>query len=117
LTPFKPPTLARINDSEASGRILLLQLTDETQRFKEVVAETDIGQPWIVEIDAQSEVVKFLAHNSLVVGDACGKQCHTEACGREQRRESAVELVAEASSALADDLRHEALGIEDDLTA
>jgi len=83
LTPLETPTLAGINEPEASGRILLFQLTDETQRFKEVVAKTDIGQPGIFEIDAESEVVKFLARNPLLVGNACRKQCQTEASGRE----------------------------------
>jgi len=83
LTPFKPPTLPDIDEPEASGRILLLQLTDEAQRFKELVAETDTGQPGVFEIDAQNEAIKFLARNSLLIGDACGEQCHTEARGRE----------------------------------
>jgi len=72
LTPFEPPTFACINEPEASGRILLLDVTDETERFEEVVAETDIGQPGVFEIDAQSEVIKFLAGSSLLIGDACG---------------------------------------------
>ena len=64
MTPFEPPTLAGINEPETSGRILLFHLT-ETRWFQEVVAEAEIGQPNVFEIDAESEVIKFLAGSSL----------------------------------------------------
>ena len=83
MRPFNTPTVAGINEPEGSGRILLFQLTDETERFKEVVAETDIGQPGVFEIDAQSEVILFPGSNSLLIEDACGEQRHTEAGGYE----------------------------------
>jgi hypothetical protein len=64
LTAFEPPTLVGINEPETCGRILLFHLT-ETQRFQEVGGEAEIGQPNVFEIDAESEVIKFLAGSSL----------------------------------------------------
>ena len=60
-------------------------------------------------------MIKFLARNSLVVGDACGEQGDTKAERHEECGEGTVQLVAEASTAPVDDLLHEALRIEGDL--
>jgi len=49
---------------KASRGQALFHLT-ETQRFQGVVAEAEIGQPNVFEIDAESEVIKFLAGSSL----------------------------------------------------
>ena len=83
LTDFEAPALAGLSEPEGSGRIRLFDVSDESQWLKKVVAETDIGQPRLLEIDAQREVVEFLARNSLRIGNAGGEQRDTVARGCE----------------------------------
>jgi len=117
MAAFQAPPLARVKQPEASGGVLLVAPAREPQRFEKIVSETDVGQPRLFKIDAQGEMIKFLARHSLFVDDTGGEQRNPKSKRREQRSESAVELVAEATAATGDNLLQEALGIEHNLAA
>ena len=100
------PAIGR-DQSECSGRILLLGGGREAQRFDERVAEAHVHEPRFVQMDSKGEVIEWWPKRCPIVVDTCLEEVDREAQIREQRREGAIQFVAEAAPAGDPDLPDE----------
>jgi hypothetical protein len=102
-----------VDDAERATRVLLVVTAVKLQRERTETTEADIGQPRLVEIDAKRHVVEDRAEPAGAEHPT-GQDRHVEPELPQKRGEQAVELVAQAAPAAADDLVEQRLVVERD---
>ncbi len=106
------------DDPERTGRIDVVDLGLEEDRFDEGVTESDVDEVAAVEVDEQAQVIEGDAEHGIirhaVVEHPALEQRDVIAQRREQVGERTVELVAEPSPASVDDLGEDAVEVEFD---
>ncbi len=77
---------------------LLLRTEFEAKRIEETISKTNIGQPWLFEIDAEGEVIELRAEGAIVLRNASREQRNLKSERPQQRGEGSIEFVAETAA-------------------
>jgi hypothetical protein len=104
-------------DAEGAKSLLLLMPDREPDRFQKQFTKAYVGEPSLIEIDTQREMIKLRAFAAIRTSDAGGKQRDSKSQGSKQRSKRSVQLVAEASTFLLNDLVDDRIAVENDASA
>ena len=86
------PTVVTRLDAEGARRVLLIHAGHEAEGLVERGAEADVGQPGLVQVDRQAEVVEPDRHLAALAVHAPLQEGHVEPHVLEQGGEGTVEL-------------------------
>jgi len=101
-------------DAITTSRLLLFKAWLKPQWFDEGIAESNVHQPRMFEINPQGQVGKVGPFATVGIADAGGQQCYLETQIAEEGGKSSVQFVTETTAVFVDDLMHETIFIADD---
>jgi hypothetical protein len=85
--------------------VLILRASKiEAKRFAKRIAEADVSQPSLFQVNEQRHMIEGWIKAALVASDSRGEHRDSKPQPGKQRTERRVQLVAEAAASLSDDL-------------
>src|SRR5215813_3588837 len=101
-----------LDDAKHFGVLPLLRANLQSKWIKNEVSKPNIGEPRLLQIDAQGKVIKFRCHTTVIAWDSRRKKRHFKSKCFQERCEGAIQLVTKPAASLFYDLVHEGPGIE-----
>ena len=87
----------------------------QQQRLAERIAETDIGEPSLFQLNEQRHMIERRIEASFIARDSRRQHRHFKTHRSQQRAKRAVQLVTDAAASFFDDLVNNLLFVENDL--
>src|SRR5260221_12830115 len=95
----------------------LLHAGLEAQWFQKAIAEADVGQPGLFEIDTESEVVEFGAVSTVVASDSTRERRYPETKRSQQGGKTSIQFVAKTAAFFVHDLVQNAAFVTDNFSS
>ena len=117
LRPVQMPSISILHEAKGPGRVLLFAVWLEAKRFEKRIAKPDVGQPRLCHINKERQVVEFRPLATVRSRHASRQQRHVESKLAKQGGERTIQLVAESSTAMADNFVQDRLWLNHDLAS